>query len=602
MRINFVCVTVGWAAIVCLLLPISAYAAVPFSSINSSSKTPVQLAPEQSSSVETTPIASPQPTASQPIIDEAPKLQTASVDPSQPNLDKTSAPQTALIALAEPHIAQTPAVPIAKSRLYSYEAPPPQAAPIVAVSVQNPDAVKSRAHDIEPVADRETLEQAFTAAYQNNPSLEAARAGVRASDEAVSQAQSHWRPSVDATSNIGKTYQYIPAQKPFGTQDFADTTRGYGVQVTQPLFRGWRTDSETDAADNKVLSGRAKLRDAEQQLFLDTATAFLDVIRDQAVVDYQRVNEHVLEERLKEIRERTRAGESTHTDIHQAESRLARAQVGRFQSENALTQDRAAYARLVGRMPEHLVEPNLTVDNSHQIDDVLHLAETRNPKVVAAEYDKEEADDEVSLNKGSLLPEINIVGNSSRNWGQSSTLPGQIDSSQILIQATMPLYRSGADYSKAREAQQTVSQRRMELEEVRHKAHETANNAWQALVTAEAALDADKAEVEAATDALDGVRAQNRAGTRTVLDVLNAQQELLDAQVDKAKSQHDRDLAILQIQAAIGELNTDHLQLAVEPYDPTRHYKDVRHQWIGFSHDEERYRVKPKPISETASP
>jgi outer membrane protein len=156
----------------------------------------------------------------------------------------------------------------------------------------------------------------------------------------------------------------------------------------------------------------------------------------------------------------------------------------------------------------------------------------------------------------------------------------------------MPLYRSGTDYSKTRAAEQTKSQRQDELDEARNKAHESADNAWQALITAQAALDADKTEVAAAGEALDGVREESKVGTRTTLDVLNAEQELLDARIDQIKSQHDRDLALLQIKTATGGLTAETLKLPIKPYDPKRHYDDVRNQWAGFSKDDARYKVE----------
>jgi outer membrane protein len=438
-------------------------------------------------------------------------------------------------------------------------------------------------------AEPETLSQAWSYAYQINPSLQAERAGLRATDEAVSQAQTHWRPNIQATGNLGKTYQYLPAQQQFGTANFSDTTRGYNVQVTQPLFRGWRTDSETDAAEKQVLAGRAKLSDAEQQLFLDTTKAFLDAVRDEATLDIQRENEHVLEQKLTETRARSQLGELTQTDVHQAESRLERSRVSRYQAESALTNDRASYLRLVGHLPEKLNPPDLRVDASRSREDILQLADTRNPKVLAAQYDSDEAKEEVTLNKGALLPELDIVGNSGKNWGESSTLPGRFDSDQVLLQLTIPLYDSGTTYSKTRAAEQTATQKRMTLEETRHKAHETADNAWEGLRESEAALKADKSEVEASAKAYDGVKIQSKVGTRTTLDVLNAEQEWLDAKVDLLKSQHDRDLAILQIVASIGQLTTDYMMLPVKRYDPEQHYHDVRNQWVGFSKDDERY-------------
>jgi outer membrane protein len=437
----------------------------------------------------------------------------------------------------------------------------------------------------------QTLEQAWVQAYRNNPSLEAERASLRAIDEQVSQALSNWRPSADATGNVGKTYQYAPGLAPFESTDFADTTHGYGVQVTQPLFRGFRTKAQTEAAEKQVLSARAKLQSVEQQLFLDTASAYLGVLRDEEVVGLERNHEDVLEEQLKETQVRSQAGELTGTDVRQAESRLARAHVSRFQAENTLTQDRAAYTRLVGNAPEQLQAPLLALDSPKLLADIFHSAETQNPDVMAAQFSVEQADAEVRLNKGSLLPEVDLVGNSGRDWGQNITLPGREDSSQILVQLTVPLYRSGTDYSKSRAAEQTVSQRKDELDEARHKAHETADNAWQALTMSQNALDADRTEVDAASQALEGVKVESKVGTRTTLDVLNAEQELLDARLDRVKSQHDRDFAILQIKSSIGALTAEGLKLPVEPYDPRRHYEDVRNQWAGFSKDDARYKV-----------
>jgi outer membrane protein len=240
-----------------------------------------------------------------------------------------------------------------------------------------------------------------------------------------------------------------------------------------------------------VLAGRAKLAGAEQQLVIDTASAYLGVLRDEAALELERSPESVLEDKLKETQERSRLGELTGTDVRQAESRLARAHVTRFQAESTLTQDRASFTRLVGKPPDKLAAPVL-VPESKALADIFQAAETQNPDVVAAQFAVDEAKAEIKLNKGSLLPEVDLVGSSSRGYGEDISLPGREDSSQVLVQLTVPLYSSGADYSKARAAEQTKSQRQDELDEARHKAHETADNAWQALMTAQAAVDADE--------------------------------------------------------------------------------------------------------------
>jgi outer membrane protein len=443
-------------------------------------------------------------------------------------------------------------------------------------------------------AETTTLEQAWTLAYQNNPSLEAQRASLRATDEQLSQALGNWRPSIDATGSIGKTNQYAPELAPFEDPRYSGTPRSFGIELKQPLFRGFRTRAETDAAEQQILAGRAKLASAEQQLFIDTATAFLGVLRDEAALELERNHETVLEDKLKETQERSRLGELTGTDVRQAESRLARARVSRFQEESALTQDEASFTRLAGRPPGKLEAPVLAQNPSDALAAILQAAETHNPDVIAAQFAVEQAKAEIKLNKGSLLPEVDLVGSSSRSYGEDITLPGREDSSQLLVQVTMPLYRSGTDYSKAREAEQTKSQRTDELDEARNKAHEAAANAWAALLTAQAALGADKTEVDAAAQALEGIKEESKVGTRTTLDVLNAEQELLDAKIDGVKSQHDRDLAVLQIKSATGQLTADNLKLPVGIYDPKRHYEDVRNQWAGFSKDDSRYKVEPQ--------
>jgi len=437
-----------------------------------------------------------------------------------------------------------------------------------------------------------TLEQAWTQAYRNNPSLEAQRANLRAVDEQVSQALSNWRPSADATASVGRTDQYAPELAPFEDPRYDGNARSYGVQVKQPLFRGFRTKAETEAAEKTVLAGRAKLESAEQQLFLDTASAYLGILRDEAVLDLERNHETVLEDKLKETNTRAQAGELTRTDERQSESRLARARVSRYQAESTLTQDRAAYTRLVGMDPAGLQPPVLIVESASSLAAIFHRAETNNPDVLSAQYAVEEADAEIRLNRGGLLPEVDLVGSSTRSYGEDISLPGREDSSQVLVQLTVPLYRSGTDYSKTRQAQQTATQRREELDEARHKAHESADNAWQSFMTAQAALDADRSEADASAQALAGVKEESKVGTRTTLDVLNAEQELLDAKTDMVKAQHDRDLAVLQIRAAEGMLTAQNLKLPVEPYDPKRHYDDVRDQWAGFSEDDSRYAVK----------
>lgn len=435
-------------------------------------------------------------------------------------------------------------------------------------------------------AERQTLEQVWVEAYQNNPSLEAERAKLRATDEQVAQALSHWRPSVTTSGSIGKNYEYTPPNHGLPSNYLAHGATHYGAEVKQPIFRGFKTLAETDEAEKQVMAGRAQLQSAEQQVLLDTAKAFLDTVRDEEILQINRDEETVLQKKLDETTVRAKVGDLTQTDVRQARTRLARAEVTRLQAETSLVADRSTFARLVGDEPGSLEAPTLA-DSLHELDEVLHRAETGNPSVIAAQYAVEAAKADINLNQGSLLPEVNLVGTTSHDYAQSITFPGRQDNNQIMVQATFQLYDGGADYSKIRAARQTATQHRMELEEARHKAHETAHNAWQQLATARASIKADQAGIDAASEALEGVKVEAHVGARTTLDVLNAEQELLDAKTDMARAQHDRDYALIQIKSAVGDLTADALKLPLDVYDPKQHYADNAGKLIGFGDDDE---------------
>lgn len=428
----------------------------------------------------------------------------------------------------------------------------------------------------------ETLEQAFVQAYQTNPVLAAERAKLRQVDEQVSQALSNWRPSVDAQAYAGRIYQDTPNNSLVVPSQETIDTRAVGVQLTQPIFRGFRTVSSVRAAEKQVAAQRATLRSIEQQVFLDTGTAYLDVMRDQAVVDLNTEYQNVLRKQLHETQDRFQAHDVTKTDIDQAIARLKRSEAGRSQASANLAGHRAAYFHLTGNLPGKLQVPKLDLPAIKTLDEAVTLARRQNPAIQAAGHNEEEAQQEVDLNKGSLLPEVNLVGSAQRQWGISTLIPGRQDTAQVLVQMTIPLYRTGADYSKTRAALQTVTERRMRLEDSRREAEQTVVTAWQNLMASRDVIAAYKIEEEAAARARHGVKIELPAGTRDTLDVLNAEQELLDARIGLVQAQHDEALAVLQIRAATGALTAEALKLPVSLYDPDIHYEAARDAWFGF--------------------
>lgn len=436
-------------------------------------------------------------------------------------------------------------------------------------------------------AQKETLEQAWIAAYRNNPSLEAERARLRALDEQVALALSNWRPSIDFTSNVGQIYQDIPPQRGLPGATFSGGSLAYGIQASQPLFRGFRTLAETKAAKKQVLAARARLAESEQQLMLDAAASFLSLIRDDAILAANRNNEIVLRKKLDETLTRAQLGDLTRTDVDQARSRLARARVATAQARSALMIDRANFKRVVGHEPGTLAKPVLPPDDETDMDSLLRLAEKQNPSVIAAGYAFDQSNAEIEAGKGALLPELNLVGNASHNYTENYTSPGRYKNAQVMLQLRVPLYEAGADYARIRAAQQTGVQYRMELAEARNRAQETLREAWSAFLAADANIKAASIEIEAAAEALKGVRTEARIGTRTILDELNAEQELLDAKTDLARAEHARSLSALRIRQATGRLTADSLRLHINLYDPQKHYDETHALWIGFGGEEE---------------
>lgn len=432
-----------------------------------------------------------------------------------------------------------------------------------------------------PVYAAETLEQTLASAYQNNPELAAARAKLRATDERVSRALSGWRPSIEVTAEDG-TSQQKASGNGIVAQDNTLSPRRVSLNLTQPVFSGFQTTSGVKSAEATVKAERASLQETEQKLLLDAAKAYLDVVQAQNILDLQRENETVLQKKLLKVQDRLNMGELKKTDVSQAQSRFKSATVLRLQAEGDLAAQRATFSRIVGQTPGTLAHIAPTFSLPKTQDEAIATALQNNPSIVAADYSARAAQEDITTATGNLLPTVDIVGSASRAMEQSLTSPTRHDSATMLVRLTVPLYKSGADYAQTRATRETASQKRLELDNARDKAREQAINAWQALMTARDTRIGRLDVITAATEALEGVQIEAKYGTRTTLDVLNAQQELVDAEINLARADRDEALAMLQLKAAIGELTAQALGLPVSIYDPTKNYNLVRNKWTGL--------------------
>ena len=428
----------------------------------------------------------------------------------------------------------------------------------------------------------QTLTEAFAYSYNNNPQLLAQRALLRSTDEQVPQALSNWRPTVNFTGQGGYT-RAGAAVAGSPTQFSSFPTRSLDLRVTQPLYRGGRTEAQTRQAINTVQATRAQTLGVETTVFQAVAQAYLDVVRDQTLVEVNRNNEAVLRRQLEATRDRFRVGEVTRTDVAQAEASLAQATAQRIQAEGNLETSRANYARAVGHPPGRLVQPRERPALPATLEEALNLASHDNPNVISASFTELAARDNIDVVRGQLLPQISIIGDLNRSFSPSIVQRNaRQDTASAQLQLTMPLYEGGVIYSQTRQAEQTVGQRRSQVDDARRQAVQQATQSWQTLQAARAAIASFTVAVRAAQIALEGTQQEALVGSRTVLDVLNTTQTLLNTQSQLVTSQHDAALAEFNLAAAIGRLIAPELKLPVQLYDMDKHYKEVKDKLFGF--------------------
>lgn len=430
-------------------------------------------------------------------------------------------------------------------------------------------------------ANAETLQEALAKAYENNPTLLAARASLRAIDEGVSEAVSGWRPTVSLNYDIGKTYSDSSGGSSSGSGTQNRTPRTGSLSLDQNVYRGGRTRSAIRRAEQDVLAERARLATTEQQIMLDGGTAYVDVLRDEAVLRLNQSNERVLRRQLEATRDRFQVGEVTRTDVAQAESRLARATADRIQSEGNLVQSRAAYRDIMGDLPGTLRPAKPLGDLPASQDDAIKQARANSPEVIASRFTERAAAADVDTVKGELYPSVNLEGDLSRQNDTSST-DSRRESAAITARFSMPLYQAGGVSARIRAAKQTHSRRRKELDAAIRTAIASATRAWEDYQTAVAQIKAFSAEVRSASIALEGVRQEAQVGSRTVLDVLDAEQELLDARVSLVRAQRDEAVASFSVRQQIGTLVASKLALGVPTYDFEAYYRKVRNKWFGW--------------------
>jgi outer membrane protein len=434
----------------------------------------------------------------------------------------------------------------------------------------------------------DTIDAALVRAYQNNPQLNAQRAQVRFTDENVPQALSGYRPRVALTASAGTQYtDTLSTSGGTATQlvktgiHGVNAPRSIGTTISQTVFNGFQTANRTRAAESQVSGAREGLRVLEQSVLLAAATIYMDYLRDAAIVEVQKSNVRVLEQTLKQTRDRFNVGEVTRTDVAQSEAQLAAGRTQLLTAESNLVTTKANFRRIIGNEPDALA-PGSPVDRflPGSLPGAVDLSLTENPSVTAAMFGIDVSFLQVKVSEGALLPTVTLQGSVQQSYEQTLTFYRQFGASAV-AQLNVPIYQGGAEYSLIRQSKETLAQQRLNLEQVRDQTRSNVVTAWGQLVAGKAQVQSAQSQVSASEIALNGVREEAKAGQRTTLDVLNAQQALVNARVALVTAQHDRVVASYAVLNAVGRLAPQVLGLKTNVYDPSVHYHQVRDSWAG---------------------
>lgn len=431
-----------------------------------------------------------------------------------------------------------------------------------------------------------TLNDALASTYANQPALQAERAKLRATDEAVPQALSGWRPTVvmggtvgygdglsRAYSNSNHLWLNSPADRMIATAQ---------ATVTQSIYTGGKVQANVNKSKNQVMAERATLIGTEQTSFASTVNAYVGVIQARQLLELQRNNEQVLAKQLQATNDRYRVGEITRTDVAQAEAALAGARAQRETAEGTLSNARGTFRQFVGaEAPEDMLEPQPLALPVKTEQEASALASTNNPAVIASLFNDAAAKDSVDVALAALMPQVGLQGQAFQQQN-SSTRSTASNGYAVTVQLSVPIYQGGAEYSAVRSARQLQQQTQRLVEDAKRIAVQNAVQAYSTLTGARAAAASTRAQIRSNEIALEGVTREAIVGSRTTLDVLNAQQALLVSRTTLVQNLSQLVTASFQVAAAIGRLTARDLRLPVPLYDETAYYQAVKDRWIGL--------------------
>jgi outer membrane protein len=425
----------------------------------------------------------------------------------------------------------------------------------------------------------QSLPDALVTAYLHSPELAAARSDVKISAERAVQARAGGRVRVESELSLEALTRNHTSNT---SANFPNYPSSVALNVVQPLYTGGQVENSTEAAETRITRQEALLLATEEQVLLDAVTAYADVRRDEELLSISRNNVRVLSEQLRAARERFEVGEVTRTDVEQARARLAAATSRLAASEGQLAISRESYRRVVGEYPTKLLPMPPLPDLPANQDDAVTIALRDDPRVIAALLEREASGSDVRAAIGALLPQISLQGSVASQEAFNDGQQGA-ESATVGLFVTVPLYTGGFNYSNVREAQAVSERASSEITSAMRTAVRNTGDAWARLEVAHATIRASQLEVSAAQLAFEGVREEAKVGARTTLDVLDAEQEVLEARSRQAEARRDEYVASYSLLAVIGKMTVEHLGLDVGPSTgEVAYYETVRHRNFGY--------------------
>jgi outer membrane protein len=446
-------------------------------------------------------------------------------------------------------------------------------------------------------ASADTLRDALVSSYQTNPTLTAQRQALEVTDSTVAIAKAAGRPQVSATVGLNRTL----TQSGLLINGGKGPTLSVGVDVSYPLFQGGAVKNSVRAAETRVQAGRATLQAVEGDVFTQAVTAYMDVIRDRSIVELNQNNVRVLETNLQATQDRFQIGDLTRTDVAQSEARL---QLGRSQlatSQGQLTASEATYRQIIGHAPGVLAPPPPLPPLPTTADEAVRIALANNPDLISVSRQAIASGYDVNVARAGRLPTLSVVGGETyvnNIAGNNGAFGNKGNATTIGLSARVPIFQGGLPAARIRQAQAQQGQVLEQVVGTERAVVQAARAAFAAYDAAQRAIQAETVAVQANELALEGNRAEQTVGTRTIIEVLNAEQELLNSQVALVSAKRDAYVAGFQLLNAMGQAQAQDLGLDGGPlYDPLGNYRHVANNWNDWASDPRHPTIATRTVS-----